>query len=611
MSHGPTRGNAFAEIARRALADRRLPVGVGLLAVALCLPSLGVGWIADDQLHRLAFHGSRYGGEAVLSPLDLFRFLDGDPQKTIRLMDFGVLPWWTYPGVKGAFWRPLASLTHWLDYRLWPTLPGLMHAQSLLWFGLLAVAVAVLYRRFMGATWIAGLAAVFYAIDDAHGVPVAFLANRNAILATLLGVLALLAHDRRRGDGRRGGAILGPLLLAASLLSAEEGIATCAYLISYAFWLDRGSWRERCLALLPYAGVVLAWRIAWSGLGYGLADVGLYVDPLRDPGRFLTAVAQRGPVYLLAQWALPPADVLLILNRANRLLLEIVALAFLALLAVAFFPLLRRDRIARFWTCGMILAVPPICAAFPGDRLLFFVGIGAMGLLAQWLAMVFGEPGRKPTGKIRRGAAVTLGCALVFIHGILAPLALPFRAGYPVGPKGFIEKLLFLTPMDGSLARQDLVIVNLPIALLAGYTMVVRELEGLPVPRHTRVLAHGFAPTSIHRRDERTLVVRPRDGYLAWTAERLVRDERHPMALGERVALTGLSVEITALTADGRPAEATFRFDVPLEDPSLRWLQWTDGAFEPFTPPAIGETVEVRPFVKRMDKWGIADFFRF
>ena len=52
-------------------------------------------------------------------------------------------------------------------------------------------ALAALYRRLMGATAAAGLAALFYAIDDAHGPPVAFLANRNAMMATLFGVLAV------------------------------------------------------------------------------------------------------------------------------------------------------------------------------------------------------------------------------------------------------------------------------------------------------------------------------------------------------------------------------------------------------------------------------------
>jgi hypothetical protein len=52
---------------------------------------------------------------------------------------------------------------------------------------------------------------------------------------------------------------------------------------------------------------------------------------------------------------------------------------------------------------------------------------------------------------------------------------------------------------------------------------------------------------------------------------------------------------VTALTADGRPAEARFRFDRPLDDPSLRWLRWEDGVYVRFEPPPVGEKVTLPP----------------
>lgn len=98
----------------------------------------------------------------------------------------------------------------------------------------------------------------------------------------------------------------------------------------------------------------------------------------------------------------------------------------------------------------------------------------------------------------------------------------------------------------------------------------------------------------LHRPDAHTLVIRSEDRPFLRKFNRLLRSERHPMSLGERVELTGLMIEVTDLTEDGWPAEASFRFAVPLEDPSLRWLQWKAGVFVPFTPPAVGERVELR-----------------
>ncbi len=127
----------------------------------------------DDYHHKLLMIDSPI--KLLDSPIDMFSFFDGDPDRTTEIMDHGFFPWWTYKGIKGAFLRPLASITHWLDYILWPDTPLLMHAQSVLWYGVLAAAVAFLYRRFISVAWVAGLAALLYAIDDAHGTPVGFL----------------------------------------------------------------------------------------------------------------------------------------------------------------------------------------------------------------------------------------------------------------------------------------------------------------------------------------------------------------------------------------------------------------------------------------------------
>jgi hypothetical protein len=67
------------------------------------------------------------------------------------------------------------------------------------------------------------------------------------------------------------------------------------------------------------------------------------------------------------------------------------------------------------------------------------------------------------------------------------------------------------------------------------------------------------------------------------------------MTPGQQVELTGMRAEVIALTADERPLEARMQFTVPLEDASLKWLQWDweRNAYVPFTLPAVGETVRV------------------
>jgi hypothetical protein len=64
---------------------------------------------------------------------------------------------------------------------------------------------------------------------------------------------------------------------------------------------------------------------------------------------------------------------------------------------------------------------------------------------------------------------------------------------------------------------------------------------------------------------------------------------------GQTIRLTGVSVQVGALSRDGRPLEARVTFAVPLEDPSLKWVRWSaESAYVPFKPPAIGQTVVIR-----------------
>ena len=135
------------------------------------------------------------------SPFSLFFFLTGDAEQNRTYMDMAGLPWWTTPDLRLSFFRPITGLTHWLDYLLWPDTPALMHVQSLLWFVTGVIVTALVYRRFLGCVWPAGLAAIFFALDDAHALPASWIANRNILPAFVFGMLALISHDRWRSDG--------------------------------------------------------------------------------------------------------------------------------------------------------------------------------------------------------------------------------------------------------------------------------------------------------------------------------------------------------------------------------------------------------------------------
>jgi hypothetical protein len=147
-------------------------------------------------------------------------------------------------------------------------------------------------------------------------------------------------------------------------------------------------------------------------------------------------------------------------------------------------------------------------------------------------------------------------------------------------------------PLDERVAAQTIVIVNAPSADALAYLPFIRAARGEPLPAHTRLLAAGSAPLEIARPHDRTLVVRSSGGYGFYFGE------NQPLPLGYQLSLMGMTIEVTALTTDRRPAEATVRFDIELDDPSLRWLRWTvqdgGGRYVDFQPPAVGERVSIQ-----------------
>ncbi len=592
------------------LASRHLAWQLALLAILLCLPALSLGRLLDDNFHRASLTRPDLT-QLARSPAELFAFVKGEEAANRWSISVGFLPWWAHENLRVSFFRPVTGYTHWLDYRLWPDSPWVMHLHSLAWFGVVVAAVTVFYRRMFRYTWVAGMAALLFAVDDAHGLPAVWLANRNALIGALFGLLTLIAHDRWRRDGQWLGAVLAPLALLLGILSKESVAAVGAYLFAYAVCLERGRWLDRLASLLPCGLVGLAWWITYTHLGYGAAGSGWYLDPGAEPARFALSAVMRAPTLLAWQW-LVPSDLQWELSPSVAQVMWLAAMGLLAVIAVALASLLKRDGLARFWAVGMLLSVLPACGAFPSDRLLFFVGLGGMGLLAQFIASVargFDLPG---AWRWRHLPARALCVFLVFIHLAVAPWMLAGTAKSFDKYGRSVSAAAASLPSDPLARVQTVLVVSTPAWASFAYGALLRVLNDDPYLSPTIVLGSGGNPVELHRQDERTLRVRPEHGYLSppgvpgpWRdVERLLFDQRcailsldriyrddSPMTVGQRIEVLGMTVEVSELTTDGRPAEVVFHFRSELQNPFYRWLKWADGEYVPFVPPNVGETV--------------------
>ena len=578
------------------LRHERVPLVAVVLGVLLALPALGVGLLADDYVLRSKLLELEPLERGPL--LDLFAFLPGTPQSLDLLRDHGLVPWWTHPEVRASFLRPLSAATHVLDHWIWPDGVVAQHAHSLAWYALAVWLVARLYRRCAASPEAAGLAALMFAIEDAHAVPVGWLANRNALVALVLGVTAVLCHLRWRERGGKASLGLAVAAAAASLAAGEAALGALAYVVAWEVTLAPGGWRRRVLAVTPYVLLVAAWRLVYDALGYGAAHSGLYVDPAGEPSAFLRALTERAPVLVTAQWLQAPADLWMFLPHGAQLAWSAVGLAALAGLWWLVSPVLRTRATARFWALGMLLGLVPLCAAFPMSRLLTFSGIGAFGLLAEaglgWWPRS-GDRGERP----RQWLRTRIGGAVVGLH-LLLPLVL-----FPATILGTARLMsLFrlgadLAPRGERVGEQTFVFVN-GSDLVVAYAGVIRVVEGDSPPRRVALLSSFLSSSELSRVDARTLVIRPDEGFLAYPMDQLMRRGDYPFERGERVVTSDFTAEVRDVLPDGRAASVAFVFEQELEDVSYVWLAWVDGELVAWTPPAVGAASRIEGSLPRL-----------
>lgn len=566
------------------LRARWLPFWAALLSAILLLPALGAGFQLDDHFQHFALT-TGYGRSA----LRLFEFYSGDAAAGQRMLDSGwALPWWAPADFRHSLLRYVSVVTMQLDHLLWPQSAALMHAHSLLWLCALVACAAWLYRELLGTTWPAGLATLLYAVDDAHSLPTVYLANRNALIACCLGVLCVWCYARARQHRSRWAGVLSPLFLLLSLCAGELGISTAAYLVAYALFIDRASRPRRLVALLPHGVALLAWALLYKSGGFGAHGSGYYHDPLGDPLAFLSACAQHVPALLLGQWTPIAAE-----QPMTPALLG-VALLLSALLLVLFYPLVRREAVARFFAAGALLSLIPIAATGPMNRLLFFVGLGSMGLLSlgvRGLIEHCREPRRSYPTRLATAGLVAL---LLGVHLVLAPIQGLTVLRYQARVSDRQLNAIASVPHDQAIANQDLVLLNCPDYAYGAMAIApVKLAHGARVPRRLRALTASAGAMQITRLDTHTLEATLATGLFSDELSRYFRGQQLPFHVGERVQLPGFAVEILSLAPHGDPDRLRYRFAQPLEHPSLRFLRWYDGQYLPAQLPAIGHTLQL------------------
>ncbi len=605
-------------LGRMALSYRAGLLMVLLVAVLTHLPTSFGRFSTDDYLIRAMTTGDAAllsHGFAKADPdkplwrslLDGFHFYSPDAGTLATYREYGNLPWWTSDRATMNPFRPLAAFTHWLDFQIAPDSFSFQAFHTLLYVLLFAGCGYRLFWRISSTPSVALLASLLLIVDFSHVLNFNWIAARNVFMAGALGCAALERFLAWRQTGSHRALVLSLLLFATGLLTAEASVALGGYLFAYLLFVERCTSRRLLLALLPYGGVVVVWRLVYNGLGLGADGIGLYVDPGRSPGDFVVSAAQTLPMMLGS--LLTTVDGAITSMAPER---RIWMVAVNGLLVVActliLLPLLRRNAWTRFMLVGsMLAAVPGAALISAGPRSGLFLSIGFFWLLAMWLHWLV----RENSHRVNR----------VFLAGVLSVhLFLPALAGFlytsqllPVAYTSDEQFGSVAKSLSAAAGRRTLVVVNSPAPNLMFYLPFEWRYEHGLVPDAMNLLAPGLVSFDLKRLSAREFeLVAPSglpldhtqraedlNGHRPWFSsaysylllQGLFTSPETRFYPGVQRQTADLRITVKELV-EGRPSRLRIEFtgrEQP-DDMVWQWYDWKTREYRLLDVPAVGAT---------------------
>ncbi len=578
--------------------------------------SFDAGFGSDDYPQYAMIKG-RYPVER--SAFDLFNFVGGE-NEVPTLKDSGAVPWWTHPELRLAMMRPLSSALIVIDHAVFgDNLLG-FHIHSLFWWAFLVFCVALLLRELLPIQ-VAGIAVVLFAAEEGHGLPVAWLANRSALVSLSLGLLGLWGHIRWRRGGYRPAAAFSVIMFSLALLAGEWTFPVFAYLFAFELLGAEGPLWRRALALVPAALLGLAFLVVQSLLDYSALASNVYINPVYEPGVFIVKSLQRIPVFFaelvfginsIWWWVGTPWRTFFLRldifsPQVWRLLPDWQFWHFLLgvsagvvsyyLIHWSLRPRCPRVRRELSWLLlGSLLALVPMVASFPSSRLVVpaFVGISAAWATVALHAFrsLYRSFGLDPLRFCRLSALALIG---VFYFQVWQA---SIHSMHEVGGRAYFHKsvrqwILQAEIDDKGIENRDIFMVNGLEHTQVVFSPFIRYFHGHPLPRSWRVLSAAPRAHDIVRTAPNQLVFSVLGGTMMDSdLERLYRADRYPLRLNDTVKIDGLQVEILRLLK-GKPLMVRFTFDRELEHSGYLFLHNDERGLRRFKLPRIGERIRL------------------
>lgn len=572
---------------------------IGLLALLLTIFSLKSGYVHNDYLQNNTLAQQDFSKSIFRTTVTL------DSSQSVDLVEQGSLPWWTSPNARIAFFRPIADITHFIDFIMWPWIPEPMHLQSILWYGLICSLSFVFFKKIIKSKNGALIAAYLFTADFNHFTTVTWLADRQRLLVILFGFASVVLFHLWRVHKREHFRYLSYVGFLMALLTAESGIASLGYIIAYAIFIEGLKLKKVTALLAPYTVLFIGWWIPYSAAGYGVKSTGFYTNPLHEPILFIQLAFERIPILFVEQWfkpsmfvptklwIMPDPTLYNVLPEAGRIFYWTLSLIVMLAVTAIFYRYLKNDKVARFFLASSFFSLfLASTSVLLEGRLLIFAGVGMSGILAMLIDHILLKRKKHPSIVVIIFILFTL-----VMQGVISPIRL-FAMTRDTNPmKG---ELVRMTNLPYVSSNSAIFAINAPSPVYLSYRSPMNVNESLPP---AQALAPGYKILKIKRTAANALEIAAsepgssqfyeldkKNGYKDF--DRAINKLGY-MSEKKITVVRNFHIEVLENDKNSGNIRVKFTFNLPLEDRSYSWVKWNweTSEYEAFTLPQVGESI--------------------
>ena len=541
------------------------------------------GLVNDDYLFIRVYDLQVYGHYLPEQLLRTFAFFPS-PTENIQAIAKGYSQanWFTDTSIEHRFFRPLAALTHYLDYMM-GTYPVAMHVHNFIY---IALVIFLLWKWFAviglgyGQRWL--MMAIFLA--DTATLWGGWIAQRNGwmTLAALLGgtywYAQFILEEKQKTY------VYSILMLIMGLLCSEAGVVISVFLFFTPLLLNKSLFNRRHLFyMLPVSIICLIYLSFYRHLHFGVSHHPLYTNPMTETSAAVSSLIIKVPAFILSCLGFLPAETAYFLERmlpSNDFFLIYFGLTLVVIyLALISYRFMNNSPWKGLYFYGVACtagAMLPLMGSMIADRSGTFIKLGISITFSACLFELFNR-------KHLHWFSALIEKAMPYI--------LVFKSGFVL--VSAIAWLIFLLPADKALQPikglkempSHIVYLKVHDIFFTSYMLEKIQFHISPeIKTAQRLIANNGAVT-LNRVNANTIILEASKGnYLLGKFDLPMEPANFASGAVYEAGFTRLTV----LNAEkGLPITIQVDFKVPVE--SIQFLSFDGNSYVPVTLPDQGK----------------------